>query len=300
MEKHYYHIFADGAQVRNFIVCDADYYAVFNLIGVAAANSDVAVLSFSIEDTHPHLLIYGARRESIAFKSLFETIYRHYIAATRRGGMSMVFYCDMCQIDDVSYLRNVGTYTIVQPTKDGKRVMPYDYFWGTGSMYFRGERYTPLWYYDKNGVMCKPRRFDSLTVREQRTILHTRQLKIPGDWVVCNGLILPENYIDVGHYEQIYRTHNCFRVFMASPRKAESEVIERMADVRGVAMEDSEARMVCGDMCKQLFGTRDPRRLGVKERLRLARELRLRYSLTLRQISSLVRLPEIEVRSFVR
>lgn len=76
-------------------------------------------------------------------------------------------------------------------------------------------------------------------------------------------------------------------------------MLAKMAEYRGVMMEDIEARRVCGDLCRQLFGTRDARRLDTNRRIHLAQQLRKQYRLTLRQISTLVRLPESEIRAFV-
>ena len=66
----YFHITANGADVRHFITCEAEYYAVFNLIGVCAANCpEVIVVSFSIEDSHPHILVWGIREKCAIFIS---------------------------------------------------------------------------------------------------------------------------------------------------------------------------------------------------------------------------------------
>ena len=76
-------------------------------------------------------------------------------------------------------------------------------------------------------------------------------------------------------------------------------MLAKMAEERGVMMEDMEARKTCGDICKQMFGTRDPRRLDPRDRISLAQQLRRRFRLTFRQLATLVRLPETEIRTFV-
>ena len=300
--KQFYHICANGADARNFIVCPGDYYAAFNLIAVCAANNArVIVISFSIEDSHPHMLLWGTEEDCAAFKEMFERLYRHYVAATRKNGADLYLHCELYPIgDDEDYLRNVAIYTVIQPTKDGKPVMHYDYRWGTGSLYFRSQYYTPVWFFDEDGTIRQPERFgdqDSLT---KRALLHSRMYTIPDDWWVCNGFILPSNYIDVARFERIYQTHNRYRVFLSSPKKREEEMLRRMAEYRGVMMEDLEARKVCGDLCKQFFGTRDPRRLDTTQRITLAQQLRRQYRLTFRQLATLVRLPEVEIRTYVR
>ena len=299
--KAFFHLCANGAEVRNFILCSDDYAAAFNLIGVCAANTDVMVVSFSLEDSHPHILLYGTYEACVAFKNLYERLYLRHAASTRSHDDKLVFHCELYPIgDDGDYLRNVAVYTIIQATKDGKPVMPYDYPWCTGALYFRSGHYTPVWYFDTNGRILEPSPFSQLGAREQRAVLHTRGFSIPGSWLVCNGLILPENYIDKRIFESIYQTCNRFRVYLSSPKKREEEMLSRMSEYRGIALEDQEARKICGDVCKQLYGIRDPRRLKGEQRLELARELRHRYHLTFRQLSLLVRLPESEIRFFVR
>ena len=301
MNKEYFHMCANGADARNFIVCEADYYAAFNLIGICAANTEVVVVSFSIEDSHPHLLLWGTRADCSRFKVLYETLYGHHAWATRKGGADLLLRCELYPIDgDEDYLRNVGVYSIIQATKDGKAVMPYDYPWCTGSMVFRTGFYTPVWYFDAKGDIARPVPFGSLNARARRELLHTRQFTIPDGWQVCNGLILPSNYVDIKRFESIYGTHNRFRVFLSSPKKREQEMLTKMAEQRGVNLNDQEARKICGNVCKQVFGTRDPRRLDGPQRIRLAQELRNGYRLTFRQLATLVRLPETEVRTFVR
>ena len=300
MDKHYYHLCANGAVTKSFIICLSDYFAAFNLIAVCAANTGVIVISFSIEDTHPHILIYGTLEACAKFKAMYETLYRHYVAASRKTGERFIFQCELYPIDDPAYLRNVATYTVIQPTKDGKPIMHYDYVWGSGPLYFRNGHYTPPWYFDSNGIIQKPVTFGSLTVREKRKILHTRLYSVPDEWMVCNGYILPGNYIDITAFEGIYKTHNCYRVFLASPRKKEEEMLARMAEIRGIALEDSEARRICGDSCKTMFGTRDPRRLDSRRRIALAQQLRKEYHMTFRQLATVVRLPESEIRIYVR
>ena len=300
MIKEFFHVCAKGADSRNFVISKADYFAAFNLIGVCAANTEAVVVSFSIEDSHPHILLWGTKVECSRFKVLFETCYTHYAAATRKGGSDLFLRCELYPIgDDLDYLRNVAVYTIIQATKDGKSVMPYDYPWGTGSMYFRNGYYTPVWLFDKEGSIRQPVSIGSLGTRVKRTLLHTRILSVPDEWLVCNGFILPYNYIDVERFESIYGTFNRFRVFLSSPRSREETMLARMSEFRGVMMEDLEARTVCGDCCKQLFGTRDPRKLDPRDRISLAQQLRKQFKLTFRQLATLVRLPETEIRTFV-
>lgn len=44
------------------------------VIAVCAANTDVVVVSFSIEDSHPHFLLYGTKEGCTRFKLLYEKL----------------------------------------------------------------------------------------------------------------------------------------------------------------------------------------------------------------------------------
>lgn len=290
----FFHLSGDGAAIKNFIVSGEDYRAAFNLIGVCAFHAGVIVVAFCLEDTHPHILLYGTYDACMRFKLLFESSYLHHVARTRTSSAGMKLDLDLIEITDRNHLMNVGTYTIVQPTKDGRNVLPYDYRWGTGSMYFRPKLHIPIWCYGEDGIYRSPVPAAEVGARQLRAICCSR-MTIPGDWLICNGLILPDNYVDVALFESIYQTANCFRTFLAAGRKQQQEVQQHFAAYRGVAYEDAEARERCGDCCQQIFGFRDVRRLNPQQRITLAQQLWRQFRLSRRQLATLVRLPYEEI-----
>ena len=298
-EKNYYHLFANGDDARDFILDETDFYAAFNRFGVCAAATVVVVLSFSIEDTHPHALLYGTETECLRFKYLYETTTLHYVVSNRGDAGGLKFFLEFYPVTEEDYLRNVAAYTIVQPTKDGKRVMHYDYLWGTGSMYFRPDNHIPIWTITRDGRLTEPCRIDSLTARERKRLLRSKR-EVPGDWLACNGFLLPSNYVDVRQYERIFQTHNCFRAFCSAGRNKDADIVMRMSDTRGILLEDLEARRICVNSSVKLFGQKDPRKLDTTRRIALARSMRKEFRISFRQLSTLVYLPESEIRKYVR
>ena len=294
----YFHLCSDGALSPHFLICEDDFRYAFNLIGVCAANCAATILSFSLEDTHLHILAYGSKDSCILFKSMYEGSWAHHIAGTRGSRKGAVIDLDIIPVDSQEYLMSVGTYTIVQPTKDGKQVMPYDYRWGTGSMYFRRSGYISLWTIDDKGEKRDTIRAGEIPNKRLCSILGSRR-PVPKDWVICNDILLPDNYVDVAHYESIYSTANCFRVFLASNRNRDQEILKRIATVRGVAIEDSEARKLCHEISEQHFGTKDVNALNASQRIQLAQELRRKWHINARQIASLVHLKYNEVCKYI-
>lgn len=296
-QQSYYHCYADGNDVRAFVINDADYRFEFNLFAVCAFHSGVVVLVFTIEDSHPHLLLKGTLSQVLEFKRMVESSTLQHIRASRGSGDGVVLNLQLDIVEDQSYLMNVGTYVIVQATKDGKSVMPYDYLWGTGSMYFRTENHIPIWCFDEMGRYVAPREWGQLSFFEQRAVISTRY-SIPKNWLVCNGLILPSNYVDVKGFEGIYKTHNCFRTFLSSGRKREQEILDRMAMDRGIMLEDLEARKICEKLCLEMFGKKTSRWLAADQRLELAKSLRKEFRMSVRQLTVLCRLPASEIEKF--
>lgn len=295
----YFHMFANGDYAKNLIISESDFFSAFNLIGVCAANTAASVVSFSIEETHPHLLLYGTQSDCHRFKIMYEQSLLHHISSTRGTRDNVCFNCEMYAVTNEDYLRNVAAYTVVQPTKDGKKIMPYDYLWGTASMYFRSNRHVPVWLLDCDSKISEPVPIGALTYRQRIRLLSSKR-NVPANWLICNGFLLPSNYVDVERFEAIYGTPNCFRVFMANNKKRDETVICRMAKVHGIDLEDLEARHVCEKVCLDLFGKRTARWLDTTQRLTLAMNLRRCHKMSFRQISILSRLPEAEIRKYMK
>ena len=295
---NYFHLCSDGALTPRFITSQEDFRTAFNLIGVCAANADVTVLAFSIEDTHLHSLLYGTKSECVKFKTNYEESWSHHIGRVRGSRRDAAIELELIPIDSIDYLMNVGTYAIFQPTKDGKQVMPYDYYWGTGSMYFRVSGHRSIWSLDEQGERIPPVKAGDLSRHELKRIICSHR-PVPPEWLICNGILLPDNYVDTDHFEQIYRTANCFRVFLGNNRNKDQLIHERIAAFRGITIDDSEARQLTHNLAKKLFGFVDIRRLDAHQRIILAQELRKQFRLSARQIASLSLLPYPEVCKYI-
>ena len=259
----YFHITANGADARHFITCEAEYFAAFNLIGVCAANCPgVTIVSFSIEDSHPHMLVWGIREDCAFFKDRYETLYKHFVAATRKGGTGLVLHCELYPIgDDPDYLLNVAVYTIIQPTKDGKPVMYHDYPWGTGNAFFKVGR-------------TQGRRLDSFSGRARMRLLHSEQ-KLPPDWIVGEeGYILPESYVNVERVESLFRTPKRMNYFLQNSSKAK----RRLAAAECPSFSDQLVLSAIHDLCHSLFRKSSLETMDWKERAELIKQLRYRFS----------------------
>lgn len=294
----FFHVFANGSDASNFIVSERDFVFQFNLVGICSHDTKAKVVAFSIEETHPHFLLYGPEEQCLNYKTLYSKLTLRHISASRGSSDGVSLNLEMYPIEDVGYLRNVAAYVAVQSTKDGKPVMFYDYKWGSGSMYFRDSSHIPIWIHD-TGSVCKSIKKISDLDAKTRQLVCARHI-LPANWEVCDNLILPNNYLDVKMFEDIFQTHNCFRVFACASARHTAEIMERMANVRGLCFNDYEAREIASRHAFEEFKTHDIRRLDLPSRLKLSLLLRRKYKMSTRQLSTVCRLPEEEISKYIR
>lgn len=292
------HFHSDGKLAPGLHLSRTDFAASFNRVGVCAAEfPDVTVLAFDIEDTHFHFVLKCLRSRGWRMIALFTKMTHRYLFETREDGVfdgRVVFSEDIVDTDE--YCQNVCAYTIIQPTKDGQQIMPFDYPWGSGPLYFRSEKVVPVWLVDRDGKVQTPVTIGSLTSRTRKKWFHTHK-SLPDNWLVCNGLILPSNYVETKHFESIFGTYNNYRYCLA--RANADEVKRRMAKSRGVSLPDIEMRRVCMEKCLQIFHKKKVQELNSMERLELARLLRKQYMISHAQLSRLVHMPLEEIERYI-
>ena len=296
--KKYYHFYSEGKLAAELFLSKSDYVAALNRLAVCAARfPGVVVVAFTFEDTHVHFLLYCLEKDGKAFCDLFKRLTMIYISNSRRGkptDLHILF--DVEEIDDETYLKRVGVYVAIQPTKDGKGIMHQDYTWGSGPLYFRTEKVIPVWYVDRHRTVQETVRIGDLKYRDKRKMFKTAE-KLPDEWLVCNGIILPSNYVDINRFEQIYRSPDTYSRFLS--RSSDSEMIQKVASVKGVSLPDNEMRDACRKLCRDYYGVRDVRALDSVRRLELARHLRRRYLISKKQLSRIVHVPLEEIDRFL-
>ena len=295
--KDFYHFFADGRKAESFALTECDFRYQFNLMGICSLLSGATVLSFTIEETHPHALLHGTEKECNTFRTLYSrrTRWRSSGPGNNRSKAGIDFFLIKVQGDN--YLKNVASYTIIQPTKDRKGIMFYDYPWGTGPMYFRSDRYIPPWLLDNEGNKIAATMFGSLSTKRQRMV--SRTVKLPENWLIAGGLILPENYVDVKMYEGIFSTHNTFLTFTSLGKTAFNEVRKNIALKVGLTVNDSDALDYSKKVAMEMYQTDDIRNMSLVQRIELAQEIKRRYHLSPRQVAICTRLAESDVNKYV-
>jgi len=293
-----YHIYSNGADSTDLFVCESDMDAAMNRIAVSAVISGISVMGFCIQDTHIHLLVKGIMDKVCHFAKEYQRRTRDYISRFTDNVIND-FRLDVLPVTDLDYAKQVGAYVICQATKDGKNVLPQDYRWSSASLYFRQVRNDLLWINDVSGLPGKIYSMGELSKNYQRKTFHVSN-RLPDNLCVCNGIILPSSFVHYNEFEQLYKTHNAFRVFCGSSSAKDREIMQKMSEFSGISLDEREARQIASKVCLEEFKICDIRKLDTEQRMSVARILRLRYKIGLSQIARPVFLPEKEIRKYIK
>ena len=283
-DNHYFHVCSDGNYASVLFRNETDFKAAMNRVAVCALLCRVVIVAFVLMDNHFHFVLRcRSGDDGLKFAGTFKRLTGKYNHDEYGENKSMHRVpVKVIPVEGGDYLKTLIGYVIKNPTK-ARKEMFYDYPWGTGGLYFR----------------AAPKHEDAFCVREMsddavRKICRTR-VKLPSEWRIANGFILPENYVDVEFVERLYKTTRAFMAFLSLNK---DDVIERdYGDWNESVMNDAELRSERILLCREMFGTASLRQVSAPDRIRLARELRRRFLCSKRQVARIVQLPRATVEA---
>lgn len=289
MTVNYYHICSDGNYSSVLFRNTTDFKAAMNRIAVCAYKiPGIRILAFVLMDNHVHFVVSCAS-ESACRKFIGEFFrltgkynWDYYqLKATMRG-----IPVKIIRETDEDALRTVIAYVLKNPTK-ARLGMFFNYPWGTGNLFFHGGRK-----YEQNLV-----KLGDLSVEEAGPYAVRRQcrtlFRLPADWILREGVILPENYVDVQAVEKLFGTPRSYMFFLSLNK--DDEIERDMGEWSELRMNDSELRVERDRIVQEIFGKNAVRTLTVPERLRLAVALRRKFVCSKKQLSRIVHLPYEEL-----
>lgn len=284
----YYHICSDGNSKSLLFRNPKDFKAAMNRVAVLAHKFSVTILAFVLMDNHFHFVVRcKSEDECFRFINEFKRLTGKYNADfyNERNSLSQLPVQSIA-ISDTEYLKNVIAYVINNPTK-ARISMFYNYPWGSGKLYFAQG--------PKHGHSSASTRIGDLSQHAMRRLCGTHA-KLPGKWIVEDGIILPENYVATGEVMQLYKTHRAFLAFLAYNKEADIET--DMGEWNMLRLPDAELRQARDQMIRKMFGKAGIRELSAPERLQLARQMRKKFLCPKKQIARIVLMPleDIEKR----
>lgn len=275
----YYHVCSDGHYAAVLFKSNEDYIAAMNRVAVLTLSDNVTVLAFVLMDNHFHFVLRCDCEENCyRFANEFKRLTGKYITDIyNETGSLRKLPVKVIPVEDSVYLKTLIGYVVKNPTQ-ARLGMFYNYPWGSGGVYFRGCAQT-----ESPGVTA-----GTLGPEAVRRICRTR-VRLPHNWVIANGMILPENYVDSASVERLFKTSRSYMFFLSLNK--DEDIEKDLGEWYDLQMIDRELRAARNELLKEMFGTVNIRDLSARDRLLVAKKLRLKFRCSKRQLARIVQLP---------
>lgn len=248
-------------------------------MAMCAAEYSVRILTDAIMNNHIHGILEGEKAECEELFNKFKTRLVRYLSSQGLVTDLSSFNCSLFPIDDLRTMR----YEIAYVNRNGyvinNNYTPFTYPWGSGYLYFN---------YFAQSIQGKP--FNSLGIAERRTICHSRTIKMPDNYRVSNGMILPSSYCRYEKGEKFYRDAHQYFQMVSRNAEAYSLVAKQLSD--GVFLTDDEMYSAVCQVAIKNFNTRQPSLLQPKAKLEMAKIMHIDYNASNGQIKRILRLEQ--------
>lgn len=250
---------------------ESDFKVGMNYVAAIASGSRATIPAFILMSNHVHFVIKGTEKDAEAFINEFKRRYSKYLM--KRYGISKHLKNNGVDIKIIPYSdeapERVVAYVHMNCVAANICSHPAQYPWGSGNCLF-------------NPSAPRGRRFDSMSERECRRILHSKAA-IPGQWLLCDeGYILPQSYVDVKFSESIFRTPKRMDYFYRNSSKARLRI---NSDESIPSFKDQTVLNALPELCRALFHVMSFQELSDAKKTEILRQLRYRFSSNVHQLA---------------
>lgn len=274
----FWHMYTPGNMTSIIFSQEEDFIFGMNLIAQTAAKfPDVKIYTFEIMNNHLHFILSG---EEYRCRQMFCKIKERLNRYLKTKGQALDFSrfdCSLVRITDLKMLRNEIIYVNRNGYVARHDCTPFTYPWGAGAAFFN------------NIIRLIPStRYSELTIRQKREICKSKDIDLPGDLRVYNGVILPSSYCILKKAEQMFRDPHHYFNMLSKNWEAYSEIAKRLGDTITITDEEMYGA-VCALSTKE-FGCKNPRLLSPENKVMLARRMKSEYNASSKQIRSILKL----------
>ena len=277
MRREYYHVCSEGLEKRMIFRNRREFIMGMNFVALCNLKYDVRTLCFCLMGNHFHFILCGSYEECWKFAGEYKRMCAMMMKRTQEcdAGMKDV-ELQIKEIKDMGYLENAIAYVLRNPVVAGFRLMPLQYEWSSGDMYFR------------KSYIASGRRADSFSVKELSRLINSN-IKIPEHYIIDeSGIISPLNYIDYKTVEEIYRHPSRLMGLLSARKEAEFEIFLGIADKYTPDME--ELKDSVRELIKVQFGVKVISQLSVEQKVVLCSLMRRNFRASRKQIALITRL----------
>lgn len=318
----YYHAFTRGLEKDLLFYGDAEFLYGMNIIPRYLKLSGTRLLAFCLMDNHVHFVLEGCRAACNQFIINYKRTVFSFLKKCRERDIPETTVPGIVGIESTDSLLTVIAYVLRNPVAAGIDYLPQDYKWSSAPTCFRKRRNISGEAANDacgtaRGIMgsvagscmhaaagncmhrttdnCMPRKIEELPRRERKRYFIDNP-EYPGHWTVDgNGMIYPENYIEVAKVEGLFRSVKRYLYYLSSAREAEVNLTMG----HEIRLSDTELRREASGICLERFGTTSVGLLTIAQRLQVCKLLRSRFGASYKQLGRVMHLDSDTIKEML-
>lgn len=272
----YWHLCSDELPNDLIFRNDKEYVYGMNSIPLALQGVNIKIYCFTLMSNHLHILLSGMKEQAeIFFKKLKQHLGMLLPASPLRG-----LKPKLIEVPDEEAFRTEVAY-IMRNCLAAGICDPYNYRWSTGHLYFNPR--IPL---------TRSVRAGKLSPTVLRNMINSR-IQIPENYMICDGIILPESYVDYHKVEKLFGKPTDLFAMVRYWNLEQKEVFM----TTGVDKEYYDDAIVLKKLRDEM-GIEDLKRLDIVDRRKKIPMLRNMLGCSIKQICRVAALDETTVRRF--
>lgn len=260
---------------------DEDYRTGMNYVAIVAYTLGIPVLAFVLMSNHTHFVLACSEGQARAFifeyKRLYSFYYRHKYQVKEFLKNNECDFRSLSKEDES--LERAIAYVQMNPVAANVCMHATQYPWGTGSSFF-----------NLNATAGEP--LGNHSFRKQKLLLHSK-VRLPQDYRLLNGCILPESYVKTKWVETLYRTPKRMNYFLVNSSKAKARIENK--EFHLPSFRDLSLSGALSDLCRSLFNRQQVEGLEPEQQAEVIRQLRFRFGADIVQIARVSGIPYSEI-----
>lgn len=277
-ERNFYHVCSEGLEKRVIFRNRREFIIGMNYIAICLQKYNVKVLCFCLMNNHFHFILKGCYEECMKFGREYKRLCAMLMKRTQAidNGMKNIEIL-VKEINDRSYLEYAIVYVLRNPIVAGFKIMPHQYPWSSGNMYFR-DSYTPV-----------GREAKDFNVKELQHLILCSKTKIPGNYVIDeNGMISPLCYTDYQTVEELFGHPSRLMGLLSAKKESEFELFLGIAEKYNPDM--NELKDSVRELIQAEFSVKAVSQLSIEQKIKLCTLMRRNFNASRKQIAMITRL----------
>lgn len=280
----YWHFATPGLSTEIIFTCPDDYRFGMTLFAECAVANHIRVYNYELMSNHLHGIVSATRQACTNFLGDYRKRMIRYAKACGRTLNLDAFVCDPIPIDNLDLMRNSIVYVSRNGFVVDSRYTPYSYPWGSGHLYF-GPALNPL----------ESLSYNKLSTIEKRALTHSRTICFPDSFMVKNGHIAPESFVDYRTGMMLFRDAHHYFSALTKNIESYSSFASQFGDL--IVINDEEMYSAARMLSAKRFNVDKPVLLNNEDKISLAKSLHFDYRASNAQIRRILKLDDNVIQS---